>query len=87
MLPNDVLEPRNTLLLRDLTRRLERRRGNSMSKYITNGEEACSSVEERRRPERPACMSPPLAVRYTVAVDIHYPLMMEPFELLDEGAG
>ena len=29
---------------------------------------------------------PAFAVRYTLAVDVHYPLMMEPFVLLDEGA-
>ena len=29
---------------------------------------------------------PALAVRYTLAVDVHFPLMMEPFALLDEGA-
>ena len=60
-----------------------------MSKYITNGEVAGSSVYRRRCPTAPCLrvLYSSLAVRYTVAVDIHYPVMMEPFELLDEGVG
>ena len=35
-LPSDVLEHRDSLLMRDLTRREERTFQNSMSKYFTN---------------------------------------------------